>query len=113
MAAALLGFQNHLDGIGHGVNIRRNIHTHLPQLEEDLCDLRHAQAQCQQLGRTGEHVLHGVVHGNLLVAHHQHTVRVLGNILHAVGDQQHGGAGLFVVLLDLRQDLVPDRKSVV
>ena len=67
----------------------------------------HSLDQLQQLLRAGKDVFDGVVHGDTRVVQHQHSVGVLGDILHAVGHQQHGGAGLFVVLLHLGKDIVP------
>jgi len=37
---------------------------------------------------------------------HKHLVGVLGDVLHAVGDEQHGGAGLLMVVLHFREDLI-------
>ena len=84
----------------YGVDRGINIVTALFQLKHDLGDHGDVKAGGDDLVRVRENLARRVAEQHLGVIHHKQTVGNLCDILHRVGHDEDGRAGLRVVVAD-------------
>ena len=94
----------------YGVDRGINIVTALFQLKHDLGDHRDVQSGGNDLVRVRENLARRVAEQHLGVIHHKKTVGNLCDILHRVGHDEDGRAGLLVVAADELKNLVTARR---